>query len=205
MAITNGYLTADEALAYLRLADQLDRTLVESWVETASRAIDRYTGRQFYADSVATARLYAPEYGDLVAVDDISTTTGLIVKTDDDDDGTFERTWTAAEYQTEPLNALAVSEPICQLRATGRGSGPVWPVSARNALVQVTAKWGWPAVPAAVKQASYLQLGRLALRRQSPGGVLVSPDLGTSDRLYAQLDPDARVLLDPFRRGELLP
>jgi hypothetical protein len=202
MAITNGYITADEALAYLRLSDQVDRLLVEGWVEAASRSIDRYCMRRFYADDTPTARTFTPTEWTVCTVDDIASTLGLVVRTDEDDDGVYERLWAATEYQLEPVNALAAGDTVYVIRATGRASGPSLPLYKHTPTLQVTARWGWPSVPAAVKQACYLQVGRLALRRQSPGGILVSPDLGSSDRLYAQMDPDARVLLDPFRRLE---
>lgn len=202
MSITNGYVTAADALGYLRMADNLDLVLVEGWVETASRMIDRYTMRRFYADTTASARTYTPTEWTVCTVDDIASTTGLVVRTDEDDDGAYERLWASAEYQLEPTNALTVGDAAFVIRATGRASGPTFPLYRDTPTLQVTARWGWPSVPPAVKQACYLQVGRLALRRQSPGGVLVSPDLGTADRLYAQLDPDARVLLDPLRRIE---
>lgn len=200
MAITNGYLTLAEATSWLRITDSTDDTIIEALVESASRSIDKFCGWHFYAETSASARTFTAHSMEWIAVDPISSTSGLIVQTDDNDDGTFETTWTSAEYQLEPLNNLGKSEPVYHVRATGRGSGPTWPIAGRNALVQITARWGWPSVPNAVKQACRLQVARLNLRRQAPGGVLISPDLGTSDRLYAQLDPDARVLLEPYRR-----
>jgi hypothetical protein len=200
MAITNGYLTLAEATSWLRISDSVDDTIIEGLVEAASRMIDQYCGWHFYQESTATAREFIAPNGMFCPVDPISTTSGLIVKTDDDDDGTFERTWTTAEYQLEPLNFLAKGYAVWYLRVTGRGSGPIWPQSLANALVQVTARWGWPSVPPQVTQACRLQVARLNMRRQAPGGVLIAPDLGVAERLYAAIDPDAKVLLDPFRR-----
>lgn len=200
MAITNGYLTLAEATSWLRISDAVDDTIIEGLVEAASRMIDQYCGWHFYADTNASARTFLAPFPLFCPVDPISTTSGLIVKTDDDDDGTFERTWASAEYQLEPLNNLSKGYATWYVRATGRASGPLFPQSLANALVEVTARWGWPSVPPQVKQACRLQVARLNMRRQSPGGVLVSPDLGVAERLYAAIDPDAKVLLDPFRR-----
>jgi hypothetical protein len=196
------YVTADQVQTYLRIADDNDVQLIQSLVTTASRMIDEYCGRQFSQDTTVSARVYQTSHVDLISTDDISTTTGLIVKTDNDNDGVYENTWAATDYQLEPLNWLAQGKAVYTIRSTGRNFWfPVWH---QTSAVQVTAKWGWPSVPDQVAQACLLQVARLHMRRQSPGGMIIVPDLSV-ERLYASIDPDARVLLDPFKRGEWLP
>jgi hypothetical protein len=53
MTITNGYCTLAEALAYSRITstDSADDAVIEDLVEQASRAIDLFMGRQFYAST----------------------------------------------------------------------------------------------------------------------------------------------------------
>ena len=50
-------------------------------LDAASAAIDAYTGRQFTISGSVETRLYDCEFMDYADVDDIATTTGLIVKT----------------------------------------------------------------------------------------------------------------------------
>src|SRR5690606_17375049 len=129
-------------------------------------------------------------------VADISTTSGLVVKTDDDDDGTFETTWTASDYQLEPLDGITDSRAVWKIRAVG---DRVFPVSVKGrALVQVTAQWGWAAVPDPITTACLIQSARNANRRQAPFGIIEYPALGTSARLFAALDPDVKMLVRPY-------
>lgn len=55
MAIVNGYATLDEVKAWLNIkadsVNAVDDTVLEDAVEQASRAIDLFSGRQFYAAS----------------------------------------------------------------------------------------------------------------------------------------------------------
>ena len=114
-------------------------------------------------------------------------------------DGTFETTWSSTDYQLEPLNSLARdSKPAWRLRAVGNY---LFPVDANGrACVEVTAKWGWPAVPAPVTQATMIQAARLVGRRDSRFGIAGAADVGEL-RLLARVDADVAVLLAPFRRG----
>lgn len=196
------YVTLANAKAYLRIADTADDAYITSLITAASRTIDDHCGRQFSQDATVSARVYSTSYTDLVSVDDISTITGLILKTDHDNDGVYETTWSSTDYQMEPLNWLTQGRAVYQIRSTQRSYWfPVWH---QTSAIQVTARWGWPAVPEPVAEACLLQVARLHMRRQSPGGVIVSPDL-QAERIYAAVDPDAKVLLQPFRRGEWLP
>jgi len=194
VAITNGYCTLAEVKAALRIIDSADDTLLENAVEAASRRIDGECSRRFYADANASARTYAATKNTLLPVDDISSTSGLVVKIDADADGTFETTLTAGvDYQLEPTNALAQSRPIEQLRALDTG----FPVAANGrALVEVTARWGWPAVPDAIREAAVLLASRQFKRYDSPLGVAGFGDLGAI--IVRRIDPDVAVLLAPY-------
>jgi hypothetical protein len=146
MSITNGYCTLADLKTVLRIADNVDDTMLEARITEASRVIDQHCDRRFYADTTATARIYVAADHDLVMVDDISTTSGLIVKTDTAGDGTYATTLTSAQYQIEPLNAVAKGDPIRAIRAINtQFTRTVAPPG-----VQVTAKWGWPSVPSPV-------------------------------------------------------
>jgi hypothetical protein len=194
MAITNGYCTLDELKAVMRIMDTVDDELLESRISEASRVIDQHCDRRFYADAAATARVFVANASDVVFVDDISTVTGLVVKTDSTGDGTYPTTLTASQIQSEPLNATAKGLPVTSIRGTATG---VFPTTAAPAGVQVTAKWGWPAVPEPVKSACILLAGRLVKRGDSLLGVAGFGDLGAIT--VRAIDPDVERMLRPYR------
>jgi hypothetical protein len=194
MAITNGYCTLSELKAVLRITDSVDDTLLELRIEEASRVIDNHCGRRFYADANATARLYAAINDSVLMVDDISSLTGLVVKTDVNGDGTYSSTLTSTDFQTEPLNALAQGLPISILRASVPGK---FPLTQAPAGVQVTAKWGWPSVPNPIRSACILLAGRLVKRGDSLLGVAGFGDLGAIT--VRAIDPDVERMLRPFK------
>lgn len=195
MAITNGYCTLTEVKAALRITDNIDDTLLENAVEAASRRIDGECSRRFYIDGTTSARTYAANRSTFVFVDDIATTTGLVVKVDDTLSGTYSTTLTVGtDYQNEPTNAAAQNEPITLLRALNVG----FPVDGNGrALIQVTAKWGWPAIPDAIREATVLLAARQFKRLDSPLGVAGFGDLGAI--VVRRIDPDVAAMVAPFK------
>lgn len=198
MAWAPDYCTTAELKAQLRITDTDDDTQLAVAITAASRAVDHACNRQFGQTDPAAARYYTFEGSTLngsdrqaVEIDDLMTVTSLVVKTDEDNDGTFETTLTAdTDYRLYPWNAAADGRPWTRLVLAPDGSFPVEP---RN--VEITAKWGWSAVPTIVKQATLLQASRFFSRRNSPYGVAGSPDLGNELRLLSRLDPDVAVML----------
>lgn len=183
MAISNGYATLAQAKAFLSITDSVDDTLLESFVEAASRSIDRIANRRFYADTSASARQYRVSSPIILFTDDISSTTGLIVATDEDGDGTFETTLVLnTDYVMDPLTAPSLSRPFTQVTVVSNtNTFPIFPGLFSNGMrpgVQVTAKWGWPAIPDDIETACLILTGDLYKRKDSPGGVLGLGDLG---------------------------
>lgn len=189
--MANEYAELAELKAMRDITDNADDTLLQSRLTRASRAIDDRTGRRFYADGSATARQYRTRgrtvYGDdgeLLLVDDISTTTGLVVEVGD---GT---TWTAVtDYDTEPENAIVRGRAIEQLR---RILG-TW---STNRKVRVTANWGWPSVPDAIVEATLLLANRRFMRKNSPEGVAGWTQEGAIR--VSRFDSDVEDLIGPF-------
>jgi hypothetical protein len=105
-----------------------------------------------------------------LTVDDISTATGLVITIDTNRDGNFadETALAATGYQLLPLNADKYPEPepfnVIQLPAWSTRQG--WPA---GCPVQVTAKFGWPAIPTGITRAT-LDLTSI-LRLESPEAV----------------------------------
>lgn len=188
--MANEYTTLPLLKAYVGETTTTNDALLQQCLTTASRSIDSYTRRRFYADSSAAARSYrlagrlvSDSDGDLAIVDDISSLTGLVVETGN---GT---SWTAVtDYTTEPDNALATGKPATYIRLPVTG--------AVGTMIRVTAKYGWPAVPDEVVQATLLQAARLFKRKDSVGGTVGSEEFGFLR--ITRVDPDVQALLRPF-------
>lgn len=198
MAITNGYCTLADLKAVLRIVDNVDDALLEARIDEASRTIDDYCDRRFYADTVASARVFVAPSGRYVLTDDIASTTGLVVKVDTTHDGTYATTLTASQYQLEPLNAVAKGDSVTRIVATGSTS---FPTTQAPAPVEVTAIWGWPSIPSPVKSACILMAGRLTKRGDSLLGVAGFGDLGAIS--VRNIDPDVQKMLGPYRTATL--
>lgn len=179
------------------VTDTSQDTLIDAKLTAASRQIDRYCGRRFFLDDTASARVLNPDgrvvrnrSGEHLLVADIGNLTGFTVEVGKDPD------WTdiTSQVETEPTDALNLDPagPVTSL-LWERG---VW---RRRTLgrVRVTARWGWPAVPAEVGEAALIQTVRLYKRKDSPEGVLGTAEWGGPVRM-SRVDPDVRELLTPF-------
>jgi len=200
---TNNYVGLEEFKTTLEMASETfadaDITVALS---AASRGIDEACGRRFYPDAdAAQVRYYSPWRSDYIQVDDIITVTSL--KTDPGGDGTFEETWTLnTDYTREPLNASADGEPWTLLRTHPTGS--FYFPSGYPRSVELTGKFGWNAVPPAIKQATTLSAARLLKRaREVPFGIAGIGLDGSAVRIVSQ-DPDVQALIAPFSRNVLV-
>lgn len=175
-------------------------TIITNAVNAVNQSVVQHCGRTFDKTAVGseTARVYRPENRCLVLTDDFHDVTNLVVKTDEGDDGTYETTWTTDDFQTEPLNQLesGVTVPFYRIVAVESRRFP-WN---RRPSVQVTAAWGWTAVPPAVFQATLLWAARTFHRHASPQGVAGFDQFGAV-RLSSN-DEDITGPLRPFRRSE---
>lgn len=203
-------ITDDDLIAQLKPGgvSSVHDDQISNAVNATNAAIVRFCRRGFdkVATASATARIYSRagegQWRGIqspceAVVHDIWSTTGLIIKTDDGDDGTFETTWASTDYQLEPLNQLDgdTYTPWWRIRAV---NGKTFPCNNRRAALQVTAPWGWEDVPDDVKQAALIKAARLFLRKDSPQGVAGFGDFGVV-RISRTEDPDVAALLDPFR------
>lgn len=205
------YSDLDTLKNYLAIptSNTTNNWLLTSALDAASRSIDNYCQRRFWLDSTAVARTFIPQTLTRIEFDDdIGSTSGLIIKTDAAGDGTFETTWAASDYQLLPVNApyaFPEPEPWTSIKAVGTKTFP-WLVNTwltRLDRVQITAFWGWPAVPAAVSQACLIKAGKLFGRKDSPQGIAGFGDFGPV-RISSRDDPDVMMLLSPYRRVPVL-
>jgi len=202
MTITNGYATRNQVKAALRIgtADTLDDDLIDNCVGAASRLIDGYCNRKFWQSGTAS-RVYQAEDSFYCSIDDIAGT-AITLKTSSQADGTFDVTWKVSDYQLEPLNGNldGLTWSYDKIRAVGDYLFPTVNANyGEQALVQVTAVFGWPSVPEPVTQATIIQASRIFKRYDSPLGVAGFGDLGAI-RVSRYLDPDMAQLVEPYRR-----
>lgn len=198
MAISNGYATLAQVKAAARITDSVDDELLETAVESSSRMIDGYCERRFYTNGTET-RYFAATNAYTLEIDDVAGT-ALTVETSAGLDGIYDETWTASDYQLEPLNRTnaGLDFPVTRLRAVGDYLFPVDAV-AHETGVKVTAVFGFAtAVPAAVKQACILASLRQYQRYSSALGVAGFGDMGAVR--VARIDPDIQSMLMPFRK-----
>ena len=201
---TNGYATLAEVKSALRIgtADTVDDVLIDNCIGAASRLIDGYCNRQFWAYSSATTRVYQANSEYVCDIDDVYSLNSFVLKTSTFADGNFDVTWASTDVQLEPLNGIldGLSWSYDKLRAIGDYLFPTVNANyGEQALVQVTALFGWASVPEPIKQACIIQSSRIFKRYDSPLGVAGFGDLGAI-RVSRFLDPDMAQLVEPYRR-----
>jgi len=206
MSILNGYATRNQIKAALRIgtADTQDDTLIDNCAGAASRLIDGYANRQFWQYGSATTRLFTAYDEFVLQIDDIAST-AITVQSSTNADGNFDVTWTTSDYQLEPVNGIldGLTVPFTRMRAVG---DYLWPTVNANfgseALIRLTAIYGWPSVPEPITQATIIQASRIFKRYDSPLGVAGFGDLGAI-RVTRALDPDVAQLVEPYRRMQM--
>lgn len=174
---------------YLRIDDDADDYWLGLAVSAASRTVDRHCRRQFGRTDAVEERRYRIRYNRsqdvwVADVDDLMSVSALTLN------GVA-----LADPELYPLNAAVDQKPWTQL---------VIPEDVRLGLdrpfVDVAERWGWLAIPETVEQATAIQAGRVAKRRDALFGVAGSPDAGSEMRLLAKLDPDVAVMVGVLKR-----
>lgn len=156
-------------------------------LDAASGAVEAYTGRVFTLASDASSRVFECWRADRVLVDDIGDVTDLAVKL-----GRPGNFTASTAYWLRPNNALSLGRPYEWVFTDDLFTAASYP------SVEVTARWGWPVVPAEVTEATLLVASRLYARRSSPTGVAGFGDYGVVR--VTSSDADVARLLDPYTR-----
>ena len=207
MAITNGYTTLPLLKAEVSIPDSNTDSDVqlETAIAAASRQIDGHCGRRFWQDpTVVTREFFADSSFDLEDdLDDISVTTGLIVKTDTSDTGTFDTTLTiTTNFIVLPANAAdrLPAWPFTKIRIVDSGVSSFPMSSSGRPGVQVTAKFGWSAVPDDVAKACLIQATQLFKSSAAVFGGLSFGD-GSFLTVRAAINPQSAALLEQYSRA----
>ena len=195
MAIADAYATAAQYRASIDKSDVAEDTEILEDLATISRYIEGKLGRFFNKDAADVTRNYfVPVTSRFLWVDDLSADP-TTVAIDDDADGTCEETIT--DYQLHPLNADKEPEakPFTRLYL------PPWHTRGafyKGQLVEVTGKFGWPAVPAPITRAC-IHLTAI-LRLETPRATRRIPELGDAIEASNDAQNIIRQLTDVYQK-----
>ena len=161
MAVDSAYATPEEYRKAFKGVSSENDIEVTSDLAAVARFIEQRCGRFFNVDASDVTRVYVagerPSViqagGAEMVIDDLVSLTTIKVDTDADGSFSDETAWAATDYELLPRNALLGSEaqPYTSIGV------PPWSLQSGFAAgdrVQVVGKFGWPAVPKAVKLAN---------------------------------------------------
>jgi hypothetical protein len=187
------YGTVDALRERMRIPDTVDDSRLSALLDVAAEMIDTDTGRTF-GQTTAT-KTFIPTDSYCLVVPPIVTVTTL--KTDDNEDGTYETTWAASDYVLDGWSSDG-SSPLEQVRAIGSRLFPIPSSTGRQRLVQIAGVWGYTATPNAIIEANLLLASRLWHRAGSPLGVQSFGDIGAT--YVRNSDPDYMALIRHYIR-----
>lgn len=217
MALGDSYLDLDALKEYLGIKlGKIDNDgNLAAAIDSTSREIERICNRQFNRAEVATPRIFAPSVarGRRIEVDDFYTTDDLLVEYDETGLGDWVEI-ASDYYELYPYNGVVSGLPgwpftevrVLPLFLARPFFLPSPALSLRRARFRVTAKWGWAAVPADIRQACMMLCGDTYQQKDSPYGVM-------SDQYGVTLRPSgptsgvgtqARLKLSRYTRNRLL-
>lgn len=200
MTVTNGYIQTELLQAHIDPSGQARWTAADVFnqelaIEAASRWIDEKTNTRFYTPVADDTRYYTARLWSMLYLDDdlVSITT---LKTDDDDDGTYETTWTTSDYNLLPTNAAADSKPYRAIQLD-RNSSLSFPTYVQQG-VQIVGRFGYQDgsstnAPATIRQACLLLSHRLWKRKDAIFGVAGAAGIGVTT-VTAQIGADADIM-----------
>jgi hypothetical protein len=170
-------------------------------LDAVSQTVSAWCGDQFYLTAAGTVRYLTAEWADVLVVPSLTSidTGGLV--TDDNGTGTYGTTWATTDYILQPDNAAAEdpARPYTEVRVDWRttSAGLTFPTGQRG--VRITGRWGWPEVPATVREVVILEALRMLAQMQAPSGVAASAELGQW-LVMPDIHPTSRMMLQPYRR-----
>jgi hypothetical protein len=167
----------------------VDLTAVSRWLE-------QELGTFFTRDAADVARdIIVPRTGPSLLLDAPLSAAPTSVQVDTNNDGVVDTTYAATDYRLLPLNADKGPEPRPYdelLIVEDWSTRPQWQ---EGQLVRVTGRWGWPAVPEAIKRAC-IHLTAI-LRLETPRVQTQITDIGQ----VVQTSREARgIIADLYRR-----
>ena len=196
MSINAAYATPAE---YRRVIGMTDAGLdadISVDLMAVSRYLDGEMRRFFSRDAASVIRVYAPQYDTkALTVDDMSAAPSQ-VRVDTAGDGTFATMLPVAAYELLPRNAVMSPEPapFTQIALVPWGTLPTFRAGQR---VEVTARWGWPAVPEAIRRAT-IHITAI-LRLETPRATKRIAELGDTIETSHQAQNIVRQLINQYK------
>lgn len=182
------YASLQDLKDFLKITDTADDGEMLTRLAAGRKRVDKDCGRSFQPVDGLTTRTYRARHPELLPVDDIATTDGMVVEIGR---GT---TWTALslddlDFLPENAEADGIAIEVLQ-RVIG-----CWPVFGAT-RVRVTARPNWLAVPEDIVTANVIAAARLFRRKDSPEGVLGNSDFGPIR--VSKYDADYDQLIHPY-------
>lgn len=184
------YVAVDDLKAYLKVnrgADVPDDNMITAARDAAEGWINVWTGRQFVIATGPSTRSFPASGTDMLQIDDATSITAITYN---------GQTVDPAGYQLEPFNTVGLSgvvEPYNQIR---RYFGWWDTFNQGQAIITVTATWGWLAIPAQVVEGCKILAKDILANRDVTFGIAAFADYGVK----ARENPQVVNLLRPFRR-----
>lgn len=194
------YISLAELREYIHDPSLLDSDSASRAIVAACRKADELCDRVFY--QTTEVRYFSPDSLYCCEIDDLATTTGLIVQTDSTYTGAYSTTLTnGTDFVLEPHNRTQggiPGWPYTSLRSLLVGNGFPLRYAGYRDTIKITGTWGWAAVPDPVKQACFV----LAAFYYWLGNVPSGWQTGDFGALRARGYPStAEELLGPFMRS----
>lgn len=175
--LTRMYATPEELKSRIGQGGTNDDFEILLACQGASREVDNICDRYFWRGT--DTRTYVPDAPGKTKIDDLVSVTTL--KIDRDADGVYEESWVqGTDYKLTPYNPAAggIPWPYTGLRVTGGSQLPASVPGQRDDVIQVAGVFGWPSVPADVKQATLIAATELLKMKDAPFGIAGISDLG---------------------------
>ena len=199
MAIGDAYSTAEQyrlALDPSRTDDGNDSDILTD-LKAVSRYLENKIGRFFNKDAADVARIYvAPATKTSIWIDDLSAAPTSI-KVDHNLDGVYETELEATDYELWPLNAAKGPEarPYTKVCLAPWGTLSSFYEGDR---IEITGKFGWPAVPEAIQRAT-IQLTAIP-RLETPRATQRIPELSEVIGASPEAQRIVYALIDGYKR-----
>jgi len=204
MVTPKGYTDKENIENYL--LKEIDSSFdgqIDSWIASVERIIDNYTGRNFIADTVASARLFDGDDSEDLIVDECVEVT-LVEAGNDSYGGTFTTVGATGSdrYFTYPSNATVLGVPIHKIVLSART------FSEGRQNQRITAKWGYSVdVPDDISFAATVFVAGIINESRGGGRDVQSESIGTYKVTYNDAGPNswadfdrAKQILDQYRR-----
>ena len=175
--------------------DSISDLMLGNMITATSRLIDDICNRRFYTTAADETRYFTTQDSEYLFPDlDIISITSIAV--DYNAGRTYSTTLATTDYDLLPDNAALDGKPYSYIRIAPLGE-EAFPTHQKG--IKIIGKFGWSAVPAAVREACLIQVERVWKRKDSPFGIISNP-VGGDMRLIEKLDPDVQVLLWNYRK-----